>query len=118
MVAETADVVVYLEQGLQGCNTMKTREEILSELREMLPDLRTGYKVLTIGLFGSAVRNETASRSDIDLLVEFAEPIGLFRFMDLEEMLSVRFGAKVDLVSRKALKPEIGRSILGEVVLA
>ena len=97
---------------------MHTSEQIISELRAILPELRSGYKVMTIGLFGSAVRNDRSSHSDIDLLVEFAEPIGLFKFIDLEDMLSVRFGAKVDLVSRKALKPEIGRSILSKVVMA
>ncbi len=41
----------------------------------------------------------------------------MFRFLDLEELLSERLGGKVDLVSQKALKPEIGRAILAEVVL-
>ena len=72
----------------------------------------------TIGIFGSSVRETPHSQSDIDVLVEFEPPIGLFKFLELEELLSKRLGGKVDLVSRKALKPEIGRSVLTEAVLA
>jgi len=48
-------------------------------------------------------------------LVEFEKPIDLFRFLDLEERLSELSGRKVDLVSKKALKPHIGKVILKEV---
>ena len=50
------------------------------------------------------------------MLVEFEEPIGLFEFMDLEMYLSRLLGVKVDLVSKKALKPHIGQHILKEVI--
>jgi hypothetical protein len=83
----------------------------------MKPKLDTEYQVKTIRIFGSVVREETHSQSDIDVLVEIRQPIGMFKFLDLEELLSKRLGAKVDLVSKKALKPAIGRAILEEVVL-
>jgi hypothetical protein len=50
--------------------------------------------------------------------VEFEKPVGLFDFIALEEYLSSLLGAKVDLVSKKALKPKIGERILSEVVYA
>ncbi len=50
-------------------------------------------------------------------LVEFEEPIGLFEFMDLEFFLSDTLGIKVDLVSKKALKPHIGKRIHEEVII-
>jgi len=44
---------------------------------------------------------------DIDILVEFEEPtIGFFQFMDLDEYLKKLLSAKVDLVPKKALKPQ------------
>jgi hypothetical protein len=95
---------------------MKSRDEILEALRAMKPELKAGYNVKTLGIFGSVVRGETRRRSDIDILVEFDRPIGLFKFLELEELLSQRLGGKVDLVSKKALKPEIGRSVLEEAV--
>ncbi len=97
---------------------MKTRSEILKILRAMKPQLEADYNVKSIGIFGSLVRETPHRQSDIDVLVEFDPPIGMFKFLELEEFLSERLGGKVDLVSRKALKPEIGRSVLAEAVLA
>lgn len=97
---------------------MKTKDQILDVLRELRPELEARYNVKTIGLFGSALRGEQGPQSDIDVLVEFRSPIGLFKFLELEELLAERLGGKVDLVSKKALKPEIGRAILSEVVMA
>jgi predicted nucleotidyltransferase len=97
---------------------MKKIDRILDVLRHLKPDLEAQYNVKTIGLFGSALREEAGPQSDIDLLVEFRNPIGFFKFLELEELLSERLGGKVDLVSKKALKPEIGRAIHSEVVLA
>ena len=96
---------------------MKTKNEILTILKAMKPELEGKYYVKSIGLFGSVVREKPSSDSDIDVLIEFQRPVGMFRFLDLEELLSERLGGKVDLVSKKALKPEIGRAILAEVVL-
>ncbi len=97
---------------------MKTKDQILDVLRGLRPELEALYNVEAIGLFGSALRGEQGSQSDIDVLVEFRSPIGFFKFLELEELLAERLGGKVDLVSKKALKPEIGRSILSEVVIA
>ncbi|MBM4349215.1 MAG: nucleotidyltransferase family protein [Deltaproteobacteria bacterium] len=97
---------------------MKTKDQILEVLRGLMPELEERYKVKTIGLFGSALRGEQSSKSDIDVLVEFRNPIGFFKFLELEEFLSERLGGKVDLVSKKALKPDIGRIILAEAVMA
>jgi hypothetical protein len=96
---------------------MKTKDQILEALRRLMPELEERYNVKTIGLFGSALRGEQRSESDIDVLVEFRTPIGFFKFLELEEFLSERLGGKVDLVSKKALKPEIGRIILAETVM-
>jgi predicted nucleotidyltransferase len=47
------------------------------------------------------VRGEQKGSSDVDVLVEFDDPIGLFEFMKLENYLSDLLGVKVDLVSKK-----------------
>lgn len=74
------------------------------------------FKVKEIGIFGSYVRGEQKNISDIDILVEFYEPVGFFAFLDLEEYLTGLFNTKVDLVSKKALKPRIGKYILQEMI--
>jgi len=93
---------------------------MLNEIKEILKqnkkELKDKYKIKKIGVFGSYVRGEEKKRSDIDILVEFSEPVGLFEFMDMEEYLEKLLGVKVDLVSKKALKPRIGQHILKEVV--
>jgi len=95
---------------------MKTLEEIKNILAEHKKELKEKYKVKEIGIFGSFVKGKQKKKSDIDILVEFEEPIGLFDFMDLEEYLGKLLEAKVDLVSKRALKPRIGEYILKEIV--
>lgn len=96
---------------------MKTKEEILKTLAALKPELQSRYKVKEIGVFGSFVRGEQGEASDVDILVEFEKPIGFFKFLNLEEYLANQLGLKVDLVSKKALKPVIGQHILEEVIL-
>lgn len=69
-----------------------------------------------MGLFGSAVRGDDKEESDIDILVEFEEPIGFFDFVRLENFLSKILNKKVDLVSEGAVKPAIRNEILKELV--
>jgi hypothetical protein len=94
---------------------MLNSKDINEKLQRHLRALRVQYGVDRIGLFGSFVRGEQHPGSDIDLLVEFARPVGLFKFMELENQLSELLGGKVDLVTRNALKPQIGKRILDEV---
>jgi predicted nucleotidyltransferase len=96
---------------------MQDVEGIKRTLSRHKAELRKKFKVKDIGVFGSYVRGEQKRGSDVDVLVEFEEPVGLFEFMDLEEYLSELLGVKVDLVSKKALKPHIGERILQEVVM-
>jgi len=95
---------------------MKSLNAINKIIKEHKPELEKKFNVEEIGVFGSYVKGEQTKRSDLDILVEFREPVGLFEFMDLEEYLQNLLGVKVDLVTRKALKPRIGEYILREVV--
>ncbi len=95
---------------------MTDLESIKSTLAHHRDELRERYSVKWIGVFGSYVRGEQGKTSDLDILVEFEEPVGFFKFLELEEYLSELLGVEVDLVSKKALKPYIGRNIIREVV--
>ena len=77
--------------------------------------LRREYSVERIGLFGSYARGEQSAGSDVDLIVAFERPIGLFRFVRLRDYLSQRLGARVDLVTVAALKPGIREHVLKTV---
>jgi len=95
---------------------MKSLKEIRIILKKHKSIIEKRFKVKEIGIFGSYIRGEQKDISDIDILVEFYEPIGFFSFLDLEEYLTGLFNTKVDLVSKKALKPRIGKYILQEMI--
>ncbi len=92
-------------------------EAVIKILKELEPILTREYKVARIGVFGSIVRGEQTGKSDVDILVEFSEPIGL-KFFDLAEFLERKLGRKVDLVSVSALSPYIKPYVEREVVFA
>ena len=92
-------------------------EEILLTLKSGQPELREPFGVRSLGVFGSYASGRATRRSDLDLLVEFDRVPTLFEFVRLERQLSQLLGVKVDLVMKSALKPEIGKRILNEVVM-
>ena len=94
---------------------MKTFEEIKKELQKHREEFREQYGLKEIGIFGSYVKGEQKENSDIDMLIELEKPIGFVRFMRLENALSQLLGVRVEMVTRKALKPHIGKRILQEV---
>jgi predicted nucleotidyltransferase len=93
-----------------------TLDEIKRVLREHLPQLHEEYGVGTLWLFGSYVRGDRHRRSDLDVLVEFDEVPTLPKFISLEHKLCEITGIKVDLVSIRSLKGEIGKRIQREKV--
>jgi predicted nucleotidyltransferase len=75
---------------------MKTLKEIEAVLRQHEQELEEKYKVKKIGIFGSYARGEQREGSDIDIVVEFKEPVG-FLFVHLADFLEEILGSKVDL---------------------
>lgn len=94
---------------------MRTLADIIEQLQAMQPDLRRRYPIRSLGLFGSYVRGEQREDSDLDVLVELGEGIGLLGYAGLRTELTDALGIPVDLANRKTLKPHIGRRILAEV---
>jgi predicted nucleotidyltransferase len=74
--------------------------------------------VRSLDLFGSVARNEARADSDVDLLVEFERPIGLFHFFRVQRRLEELLGARVDLVMRDAVKPQLRERIFAEAIRA
>ncbi len=92
------------------------REEILNFLRQQKQILSKEYGVKTLGLFGSYSTNKQKKNSDIDILVEFSKSISLLEYLKLVNKLSKETGKRIDLVMKSALKKNIGKIILKEVV--
>jgi predicted nucleotidyltransferase len=91
--------------------TSVTVEQKLSDLK---PILKERFNVDRIGYFGSYARGSANADSDLDILVEFSRPLG-WDFFDLQDLLEASLNIKIDLVSSKALKPELKEIILSEV---
>jgi len=96
---------------------MKTRKEIGQILKKNKKYLKKKFKVKEIGIFGSYARNEQLKDSDVDILVKFSDNIG-WEFIDLKDYLKEILDLEVDLVTIKALKPQLRDNILKEVVYA
>lgn len=92
------------------------KEEIRKKIASQLPLLRQKYKVKRLGIFGSVVRNQQRKESDLDMLVEFTSPIGFFDFIRLENFLTKALNQRVDLISKKAIKPAIKNDVLKETI--
>ena len=92
----------------------RSLDEIIPVLKELLPDLIEQFHVQTLEVFGSFVRSEESTDSDLDLLVTFTETPTIFRFVALENYLSDSLGVTVDLVMKNSLKPALGKFILRE----
>ena len=93
------------------------RDEIVSRLAGSR-DLLARFGVKELYLFGSAVRNEARDDSDVDLLVEFEQPVSLFQFVRLQREIEAVLDCRVDLVTRRAIKPQLRDRILREAVRA
>jgi predicted nucleotidyltransferase len=94
-----------------------TRDQILKLLSGHKADLeRQGVKSLS--LFGSVARGQATAASDVDILVEFAVPVGLFEFIRLKLFLERILGMPVDLVTPDALKESMREAILKEAIRA
>ncbi len=94
---------------------MKTLEDIKNTLTKHKEKLKQNYKVKKIGIFGSYARGEQKETSDVDVLVEFEEPVG-FAFIHLADSLEELLGVKVDLTTKDAIKPNRWKYIKDDLV--
>ena len=65
------------------------------------------HDIRFLGLFGSYARHQEKKDSDVDLLVEFKNPVTYFKLLSAEEELGKELHRKVELVTKKALSPRI-----------
>ncbi len=91
-------------------------ETIKKNLRDLEDEIKKEYRAEIIGLFGSYTRQEQKEGSDIDILVRFLEGATLLDFVGLANFLEDKLKIKVDIVSERAVRPELRKQILDEVV--
>lgn len=116
-VAETTRSLLARQvQSASGSTAMET-DQALRKIAGLRPELAE-LGIRSLFIFGSVARGEAAGASDIDLLVEFDRPVGLFHFVRVRDFLSRELGTEVDLVTRDALSREIRDSVLREAIRA
>jgi predicted nucleotidyltransferase len=91
--------------------------ELLDTIAAHLEELRE-LGIGSLSVFGSVARGEATDASDIDLLVEFSRPVGLFHFARVRRRLSELLGAEVDLVTVGALREEMRDQVMKEAIRA
>lgn len=91
----------------------RTARDLETTLRAMRPLLAARFQVRRLGYFGSFATGNPRPDSDVDILVELAQPLG-WEFFELEELLENALQRRVDLVTVDALKAQLRDTILAE----
>jgi uncharacterized protein len=92
------------------------QKDILATIEKQKSVLANEFGVRSLALFGSFARQTANRQSDVDILVEFNRPVGLFEFARLKIYLEKKLGREVDLVTSEALRSEMRNIILREAV--
>lgn len=94
---------------------MRTLQEIKNTLSSQKNKLFKDYPIKSMAIFGSYSRKDQNDSSDVDILVEFSDRIGI-RFIDLADDLENIVGFKVDLVSKKGIKEKYLKYIDSDLI--
>jgi uncharacterized protein len=95
------------------------RDDIIRKLRDQTAYLSAEYGVSRLGIFGSFAKDQATENSDIDLVVEFRQPIG-FKFVELAEYLEAVLGRRVELLTPAGIqnirRPRVAQDITQTVL--
>ena len=94
---------------------MINKEMIFKTIIQEYPKLKAEFNVQRIGLFGSYSLNQENEESDIDLIIEFSQPIGL-KFITLCDYLEQLFDKKVDVLTPEGLKSIRIKSVVDNIL--
>lgn len=88
-------------------------DEVIKTLRQQREAIRT-FHVASLAIFGSVARNEAQVSSDVDILVDFSQPVGYFTLARLQIYLEKLLGCAIDLGTPDSLKPDIHDRVMQE----
>ncbi len=101
---------------LEETESIMRRNEAIQILQGEAQSLLDYYSISALFLFGSVARDEAQEDSDVDILVEFNDPIGLFQLIALKRDLETLLGCRVDIGTRRSLKPQVKGRVLQEAI--
>jgi predicted nucleotidyltransferase len=96
---------------------MKNKTQVLAIIQEHR-DRLNDFSVKELFLFGSVARDEATAESDVDFLVSFNRPVGLFTLLGLKAFLEDLLGCSVDIGTPDSLRPHLRETVLKEVIRA
>ena len=92
------------------------RNDAIITLAKVKPELIGRFGVTRIALFGSTARDAANQGSDIDILVSFDGPATSAQYFGVQFLLEDQFGCRIDLVTEKALRPELHNFVMQEAI--
>jgi len=92
------------------------KQTVLTRLANSIEEIRQRFAVSSLSIFGSIARDETTENSDVDILVTFEQEATFDLFMDLKFYLEDLLETPVDLVTDKALRPQVRQAIKQEII--
>ena len=98
----------------------KELDTIKEKIAQNKEYLRKTYGVEEIGVFGSYARGDNTINSDVDIAIELNHekvPVGLFEFARMQFFLEDLLGRKVDLITKRGIKPLIRERILSQLII-
>ena len=106
-----------MDNGLYAVGSEKMkRKEVTQVIESQRQEIMDRFPVKSLYLFGSTARDEAGPESDVDLLVEFSQPVSLFEFIELQQTLERILRCKVDLGTRRSLKLHLMDRVLQEAI--
>ncbi len=91
-----------------------SKEEIKKKIIEALAKDPNKNNIKYIRLFGSRAYGRPHSKSDVDLLIGFNEPVGFFELAGIQENFQKTTGLSIDLVTTEALSPYFKDTVLNK----
>lgn len=94
---------------------MKSLSDITTILKNHKTDFHTKYHISELAVFGSYTRGENTENSDIDIMFDYDQQIG-WEFLKFASELERLLNMKVDLVSKRGIKPSYYAVIEKELI--
>ena len=92
------------------------KKQELEEIKRKLVPILKQNKVTRAGIFGSYARGEQDRKSDVDILIEINDKVGLVEFIGLKIAIQELLGKKIDLVEYDTIRPEIRENIIRDEI--
>lgn len=88
----------------------------IGEIKAVTVPILVRHHIKRAGIFGSTAKGDATSGNDIDILVEFGDPISQLEFVRIKYEVEDLLGRKVDLVEYRAVKPRLKKQIMSEEI--